>query len=288
MRPVSPRFIASDRPLAAGRVIVFGVPFEGRVNLRKGADAGPRDVRLASDSIETYSPHLDRDLEDMPLADIGDCELPDGAPPREQLDAAREQIRAWWRPELIPFMLGGDHTATVAVIEAIAPAFPDLRILQLDAHPDTREEFLGERYNYASAMARVMDTVPADRVWQVGMRTGSREEYVNRRPNFFPVMTGHPVDVVRRLLPALQGPPLYVTIDVDVLDPSEAPGTGSPEPGGITVPELLEIVRLLAGCRVVGGDLVEVAHAWDPTGRTGIAASWVIREAILGWWGDRR
>jgi agmatinase len=287
MRPVSPRFIACDRPLADGRVIVFGIPFEGRVNLRKGADGGPRDLRLASDSIETYSPPLDRDLEDLALADIGDCELPDGAPPREQLDAAREQIRAWWRPGLIPFMLGGDHTSTVPVIEAIAPAFPDLRILQLDAHPDTREEFLGERYNYASAMARVMDTVPADRVWQVGMRTGSRQEYVNRRPNFFPVMSGHPVGVVRRILPALQGPPLYVTIDVDILDPSEAPGTGSPEPGGLTVPELLEIVRLLAGCRIVGGDLVEVAHAWDPTGRTGIAASWVIREAILGWWGER-
>ena len=288
MRPVSPRFIACDRSLEDGRIIVFGVPFEGRVNLRKGADAGPRDLRLASDSIETYSPHLDRDLEDLALADIGDCELPDGAPPREQLDAAREQVRAWWRPGLLPFMLGGDHTSTVPVIEVLAPFFPDLRVLQLDAHPDTREEFLGERYNYASAMARVMDTVPPARVWQVGMRTGSREEYVNRRPNFFPAMANHPVDVVRRLLPGLQGHPLYVTIDVDVLDPSEAPGTGSPEPGGLTVSELIEIVRLLAGCRIVGSDLVEVAHAWDPSGRTGIAASWVIREAMLTWWGDVR
>jgi agmatinase len=285
MRPASPRFIACDRPSGDGRVILFGVPFEGRVNLRKGADGGPRDVRLASDSIETYSPVLDRDLEDVALADVGDCELPDGASPREQLDAVREQMQGWWRPGLIPFMLGGDHTSTVPVIEVLAPAFPDLRILQLDAHPDTRAEFLGERYNYASAMARVMETVPAERVWQVGMRTGSREEYVNRRPNFFPVMAGHPVDVVRRLLPALRAHPLYVTIDVDVLDPSEAPGTGSPEPGGLRVPELLEIVRLLSGCRVIGGDLVEVAHAWDPTGRTGIAASWVIREAILAWWG---
>lgn len=286
MRPASPRFIACDRPPGDGRVILFGVPFEGRVNLRKGADGGPRDLRLASDSIETYSPVLDRDLEDVALADVGDCELPDGVSPREQLDAVREQMQGWWRPGLIPFMLGGDHTSTVPVIEVLAPAFPDLRILQLDAHPDTREEFLGERYNYASAMARVMETVPAERVWQVGMRTGSREEYVNRRPNFFPAMAGHPVDVVRRLLPALQGHPLYVTIDVDVLDPSEAPGTGSPEPGGLRVPELLEIVRLLSGCRVIGGDLVEVAHAWDPTGRTGIAASWVIREAILAWWGE--
>jgi agmatinase len=288
MRPASPRFIACDRSLGDGRIVVYGIPFEGRVNLRKGADSGPRDVRLASDSIETYSPWVERDLEDLALVDVGDCELPDGAVPREQLDAARDEIARWWRPGLIPFMLGGDHTATVPVMEVLAPAFPGLRVLQLDAHPDTREEFLGERYNYASAMARVMDVVDPARVFQVGMRTGSREEYEQRRPNFFPVLAGHPVDVVRRLLPELREHPLYVTIDVDVLDPSEAPGTGSPEPGGLRVPELVEIVRMLAGCPIVGGDLVEVAHAWDPSGRTGIAASWVIREAMLSWWGDAR
>lgn len=288
MRPASPRFIACERSLGDGRIVVYGIPFEGRVNLRKGADSGPRDVRLASDSIETYSPWAEQDLEDLGLVDLGDCELPDGASPREQLDAAREEIGRWWRPGLVPFMLGGDHTATVPVMEVLAPALPGLRVLQLDAHPDTREEFLGERYNYASAMARVMDVVDPDRVFQVGMRTGSREEYEQRRPNFFPVLAGHPVDVVRRLLPELRGHPLYVTIDVDVLDPSEAPGTGSPEPGGLRVPELVEIVRMLAGCRIIGGDLVEVAHAWDPSGRTGIAASWVIREAMLSWWGAVR
>jgi agmatinase len=291
MRAVSPSFIGCNLALADARIVVYGIPFEGRVNLRKGADAGPLDVRLGSESIETYSPALTRDLEDLAIADIGDCELPDGAPPREQLDAAREQIAAWWKPGLIPFMLGGDHTATVPVIEVLAPAFPDLRILHLDAHPDLREEFLGERYNYASAMARVMDVVPPERVYQVGMRTGAREEYHRRRPHFFPMypmLTGHPVDVVRRLLPELQRHPLYVTIDVDVLDPAEAPGTGSPEPGGLRVPELVEIVRMLEGCPVIGGDLVEVAHAWDPTGRTGIAASWVIREALLAWWGELR
>lgn len=288
MRPVEPRFIACHRPLSEARVVVYGIPFEGRVNLRKGADSGPRDLRLASDSIETYSPTLHRDLEDLALADIGDCELPDGAPPREQLDAAREEIAAWWQPGLVPFMLGGDHTATVPVIEVLAPAFPGLRVLQLDAHLDTREEFLGERFNYASAMARVMDVIGEDRVWQVGVRTGAREEWQRTRPHVLASHEIHPVEAVRRILPELRAHPLYVTIDVDVLDPSEAPGTGSPEPCGITVSDLIEIVRLLDGCRIVGGDLVEVAHAWDPSGRTGIAASWVIREAFLAWWPEAR
>jgi agmatinase len=291
MRSVSPTFIGCHLPLADARIVVYGIPFEGRVNLRKGADAGTLDVRLGSESIETYSPALARDLEDLAIADIGDCELPDGVTPREQLDAAREQIAKWWRPGLIPFMLGGDHTATVSVIEVLAPAFPDLRILHLDAHPDLREEFLGERYNYASALARVMDVVPPERVYQVGLRAGAREEYHRHRPHFFPMypmVAGHPVEVVRRLLPELQRHPLYVTIDIDVLDPADAPGTGSPEPCGLRVPELLEIVRMLEGCRVIGGDLVEVAHAWDPSGRTGIIASWVIREAFLAWWGTLR
>ncbi|MBI2543766.1 MAG: agmatinase [Candidatus Rokubacteria bacterium] len=284
MRPVSPRFIACTRSPDEAQIVFFGLPFEGTVNLRKGADRGPLDLRLASDSIETYSPALGRDLEDLAMADLGDCDLPDGSP-RAQLEAAREEIRRFWRPGLRPVMLGGDHTATLPVIEVLAARSPDLRVLQFDAHPDTREEFLGERFCYASAMARVMEVVPPERVFQVGMRTGSREEFERKHPNFCPVTAVAPADAVRKILPELRRHPVYVTMDIDVLDPSEAPGTGSPEPGGLRVPELVELVRLLQGCEVVGTDLVEVAHAHDPSGRTGIAGSWILREAILTWWG---
>jgi len=284
MRPVSPRFIACTRSLPEARIVFFGIPFEGTVNLRKGAQRGPLDLRLASDSIETYSPQLGRDLEDLAMADLGDCELPAG-PPRAQLDAARQEISRFWHPGLRPVMLGGDHTATLPVLEVLASAIAELRVLHLDAHPDTRAEFMGERFNYASAMARVMEVVPPERVFQVGMRTGSREEFERRHPNFFPATTHVPADAVRLILPELRRHPVYVTIDIDVLDPSEAPGTGSPEPGGLRVPELVEIIRLLEAVEVVGTDLVEVAHAHDPSGRTGIAGSWILREAILTWWG---
>jgi agmatinase len=284
VKPADPRFIACRAPYPDARIILFGIPFEGTVNLRTGADHGPRDLRIASDSIETYSPALDRDLEDLQIADLGDCELGGGSP-RERLERAREEVRGFWRPDLLPVMLGGDHTATLPVIEVLAPAIPDLRILQLDAHPDLREEFLGERYNYASAMARVMDVVAPERVYQVGMRTGAREEYRRKAPHLYPAHAIHPVEAVRSLVPELSRHPLYVTIDVDVLDPSEAPGTGAPEPCGLRASELVEIVRLLEPCRIVGTDLVEVAHAFDPSGRTGITASWILREAILTWWG---
>jgi agmatinase len=283
VKPVDPRFIACREPYPDARIILFGIPFEGSVNLRTGADHGPRELRIASDSIETYSPALGRDLEDLDMADLGDCELGSGTP-REQLARAREEIRSFWRPGLLPIMLGGDHTATLSVVEVLAPAIPDLHVLQLDAHPDLREEFLGERYNYASAMARVMDAVAPERVYQVGMRSGAREEYQRQAPHLFPAHAVHPVEAVRRLVPELARHPLYVTIDVDVLDPSEAPGTGAPEPCGITASELVEIVRLLEPCHIVGTDLMEVAHAFDPSGRTGITASWILREAILTWW----
>jgi agmatinase len=282
--PAEPRFIACRASLEDARIALFGIPFEGTVNLRRGADRGPRDLRLASDSIETYSPAQDRDLADLAIADLGDCELGAG-PPRAQLDRAAEEIRRFWRPDLRPLMLGGDHTATLPVIEVLAAAVPGLRVLQLDAHPDLREEFGGERYNYASAMARVMDLIGPERVYQVGMRTGDRSEYLRGAPNLYPAHRVHPVEAVRRLLPELGRTPLYVTLDVDVLDPAEAPGTGSPEPCGLRAAELVEIVRLLGACPVVGADLVEVAHAWDPSQRTGITAAWILREAILAWWG---
>jgi agmatinase len=282
--PASPRFIGCRAEARDARVVLFGIPFEGSVNLRTGAAHGPRDLRAASDSIETYSPILERDLEDLALADVGDCELGPG-PPRDKLGRAREQIGGLWRPGLRALMLGGDHTATLPVVEVLARAVPELRVLQLDAHPDLREEFLGERYNYASAMARVMEVTGPDRVYQVGIRTGAREEWERPAPHLYPAHRVHPVDAVRGLRPELGRYPLYVTIDIDVLDPAEAPGTGSPEPCGLRARELVEIVHLLEGCDIVGGDLVEVAHAHDPTGRTGITAAWILREAILAWWG---
>jgi len=284
LRAADPVFIACRAAGPDTRIVLFGVPFEGTVNLRRGADHGPRDLRLGSDSIETYSPALERDLEDLAIADLGDCELGTGSP-REQLRRAGREIAEFWHPSLVPVMLGGDHTATLPVIETLAPAIPDLRILQLDAHPDLREEFLGERFNYASAMARVMDVVAPERVYQVGMRTGAREEYARRAPHLYPAHAVHPVQAVRSLVAELSRHPLYVTIDVDVLDPSEAPGTGAPEPCGLTAAELVEIIRLLEPCRIVGTDLVEVAQGFDPSGRTAITASWILREAILTWWG---
>ena len=177
---------------------------------------------------------------------------------------------------------------TAAVICCPTPAMPSAAVQPIETLfvVDSMAGRLPEAVTLRDlGSVRLRDLSRPERVYQVGMRTGAREEYQRKAPHLFPAHRVRPLEAVRSLLPELRAHPLYVTIDVDVLDPSEAPGTGAPEPCGITAAELVEIIRLLAPCDVVGTDLMEVAHTWDPSGRTGITASWILREAILTWWG---
>jgi agmatinase len=267
-------------------VVLYGIPFEGRVNQRPGATQGPAHIRRASDLIETYAPSLDRDLADLALADAGDLAVPDGRP-AAALAAIRAQLAGLLDPGQRWVLLGGDHSVTAAAVAVALSHHPDLRVVQFDAHPDLRAEFLGEPANYASAMTRVLDHLAPDRLYQIGLRTGDREEW--RPPRGTRLYPGFAVPVpeaAARVAAELRELPLYVSIDIDVLDPAVAPGTGSPEPGGITVPDLLAALRHLGAARVVGFDLVEVSPAWDETGRTGITAAVIVREAILTWWSE--
>lgn len=285
--PARPRFLAARPEPTGAEVVLYGVPFEGRVNQRKGAFLGPAEIRRASDLIETYAPALDADLADVALADAGDVPVPD-LPPREALAAVAAELRSALRPGQRWVLLGGDHTNTAAVVEVALEHHPDLRVVQFDAHPDLRREYLGEPWNYASAMTRVLDRLGPDRLYQVGLRTGDREEWVPPRgTRVFPAWTGPAREAAAAIAAELAGQPLYVTIDIDVLDPAIAPGTGAPEPGGLTVPDLLAALRALATARVVGFDLVEVSPRWDPSGRTAITAAAIVRDAILTWWPGR-
>src|SRR3990170_1904277 len=270
--------------LPDAQVVLHGFPFEGQVNLRRGARLGPAEVRRASHLIETYSPALRKDLEDLRLCDGGDLDV-GGRTPAVAMEQIAAQVAARLPSGLRPCFLGGDHTITYPVLKALAPRWPELRVVQIDAHPDLRVEFLGERYNYASAMARVIEVIAPDRLFQLGLRTGAREEYAEpRRTHCFPVAEVPFLDAVARTVKAVRGFPVYVTIDIDALDPALAPGTGSPEPVGLTVQDLLEAIRALASVEVVGFDLVEVSPPFDPDGRTAILAACLVRDCILHWW----
>jgi agmatinase len=265
--------------------VLYGIPFEGQVNQRRGAYLGPGEIRRASDLLETYVPALDADLADLALADAGDVPVP-VAEPRVALAAVRAELEAVLDPAQRWVCLGGDHSVTAPVVAAALGHHPDLCVVQFDAHPDLRPEFLGEPWNYASAMARVLDHLEPERLFQIGLRTGDRTEWVPAPPSrVFPAWTYSAVEGAAAVVEAVADRPLYVTIDIDVLDPAHAPGTGSPEPGGLTPAELVAAIRRLAAARVVGCDLVEVSPLWDPSGRTAVTAAAVLREAILAWWG---
>jgi agmatinase len=287
LTPARPRFLSARPDPVGADVVLYGVPFEGRVNQRKGAFQGPGEIRRASDLIETYAPQLGGDLINLALADAGDVPVADLSP-RAALRAVAGELRQVLVPSQRWALLGGDHTTTAAVVEVALEHFPDLRVVQFDAHPDLRREYLGEPWNYASAMTRVLDHLGADRLYQIGLRTGDREEWEPPRgTHVFPGWAGPARDAAAAIAAEVAGQPLYVTIDIDVLDPAIAPGTGAPEPGGIDVPDLLTALGHLGAGRVIGFDLVEVSPRWDPSGRTAITAAAIVRDAILTWWGRR-
>ena len=288
LTPARPRFIAAEADPAVADIVLYGVPFEGRVNQRKGAWLAPGEIRKASDLVETYAPGLAADLGDLALADAGDIQVADGAP-EAQLRGIGDALREVLAPRQRWVILGGDHTLTAPVVDVVLGHHPELRVVQFDAHPDLRPEYLGEPWNYASAMSRVLDRLGPDRLYQIGIRTGDREEWVpSRGTRVFPAWAGPAREAAAAIAEEVAGLPLYVTIDIDVLDPSIAPGTGAPEPGGVTVPDLLAALRHLGTARVVGFDLVEVSPRWDPSGRTAITAACIVRDAILTWWSAGR
>jgi agmatinase len=258
---------------------LFGAPLDLTESFRAGAAAGPSTVRAVSDVLESYSPVLDRDLaEDACLLDLGDLAL-DGLP----MDAALDCIAAGMREaaSLAPLavMVGGEHTASLGGFRGITSIYPEARLLQVDAHLDIRAEYEAERYTHATWLHRAGEEFGFELIHQVGLRSGDRAEWRVARERTAFSSTGLllPDDVRTRL----GDKPLYVSIDIDVLDPAHAPGTGCPEPGGYTFRELAEFLYSLRGLKVVALDVMEVSPHTDPGAITAIAAAKLIREAVL-------
>ena len=266
-------FLGARPPGAAppGGLALYGVPYDATASFRRGSRFGPDAIRWASESIETYSPVLDRDLADVPFVDGGNLAV-DGLEPDAMVSAVQRQL-----PPCVPFVLGGEHTVTLGVVQALTPRHPDLAVIQWDAHTDLRDEYEGRRIAHATVMRRLLDSgVP---LAQRGIRAGTREEFDLARARS--LCCGSGVEVPAEVLGRLAGRPLYLTVDIDVLDPGEAPGTGNPEPMGVSYRELLASLRSLAAQRIVGMDVVEVAPPCDPGGRTAVLAASLARDMIL-------
>ena len=275
-------FIAADASFADASVVLFGAPYDSTTSFRPGTRFGPAALRSESFGIETYSPYQNRDLEtDVRVHDAGDLELPFGAPERA-LAMIEAQAAAILDAGKVPFLLGGEHLVTLGAVRAAARKHPDLRILHFDAHADLREDYLGVTLSHACVLRRCHDLLGDGRIWQFGIRSGTRDEFAFMKAGH---VTAEPfADATLPAVLDVIGPdaPVYLTIDLDVLDPAEFPGTGTPEAGGFSFLRLLDdIRRICARLHVVALDNVELAPTLDPTGRSTALACKLLREELL-------
>ena len=272
-------FIGADSSFADADIVLFGAPYDSTTSFRPGTRFGPAAVRSESFGIETYSPYQDADLEDVRVHDAGDLELPFGAPDRalDMIEAKAEEILAAGKT---PVLLGGEHLVTLGAVRAVAKRFPGLRMIHFDAHADLREDYLGVRLSHACVMRRCHDILGDGRIWQFGIRSGTREEFAFMREGH---VTTEPF--AAKTLGALslpEGAPVYLTVDLDVLDPSEFPGTGTQEAGGLRFRELLDaLLDVFARFNVVAFDNVELSPALDQSGRSTALACKLLREELL-------
>ncbi|ASF40928.1 agmatinase [Halobacillus halophilus] len=276
-------FIMSRASEQEADAVIYGMPMDWTVSFRPGSRFGPSRIREASIGLEEYSPYLDRHLEEIKYHDAGDLLLPFGNP-QKSIDIIEGYMDELLEKGKIPFGLGGEHLVTWPVLKAMYRKYPELAVIHIDAHADLREEYEGETLSHSTPIRKACELIGAEDVYSFGIRSGMREEFQYAEESGMFMARYEVLEPLKKILPELSGRPVYVTIDIDVLDPAYAPGTGTAEAGGISSKELLASIHEMAGSdlNVVGADLVEVAPAYDPTEKTPIAASKFLREMLLG------
>lgn len=272
-------FIGSAGEYERAGIVLVGAPMDITVSFRPGARQGPQQVRQVSQGLEEYSVDLDRDLSDYYYYDAGDVILPFGTVEESlrRIGLVAGEILGCGK---FPLFLGGEHLISFAVIKEAANTYPGLAVIHIDAHADLRDEYLGERFSHATVMRRVAELIGGKNIFQFGIRSGARDEFEFARTNTN-MYLNKVVEPIAENIYQLKGRPVYVSLDIDVVDPAYAPGTGTAEPGGCTSKEIIHAVHLLGQLDVVGFDLVEVSPVYDPSQRTVILAAKLVREAIL-------
>jgi len=281
MNPNIMNFIAAEADFDEARAVIFGAPFDGTTSFRPGTRFGPGAIRAESDGIETYSPYQNKDLEDIAVFDSGDLLLPFG-----NTEAVLEEICARTAEILeagkMPVMLGGEHLVTLGAVRAMVQKYPELHIIHFDAHADLRDDYLGERLSHATVIRRCHDLLGDGRIHQFGIRSGERAEwdFAFAHTDFHPFNVKDVLDVVLALGSDV---PVYVTLDLDVLDPSLFCGTGTPEAGGVFFQDLEEALLALEALNVVGFDMNELSPHYDASGVSTAVACKVLREMLLAY-----
>lgn len=272
-------FLECTADAQEAKIVLFGAPFDGTTSYRPGTRFGSGAIRRESYGIESYSPYQDGDLLDGRVLDCGDLELPIGNAEKAlaAIYAMEEEILSAGK---LPFMLGGEHLVTLGAFRAAVKKYPDIHILHFDAHADLRQEYLDVELSHACVLRRCWELTGDGRIHQFGIRSGDREEFrwgkdhVETRKFDF--------EGLEETLDRLKGKPVYFTLDLDVLDPSVFPGTGTPEPGGVSFEELRKAAELV--CRkadVAACDVNELSPPYDPSGISTAAACKIVREMLI-------
>lgn len=278
LSPKAEAFIGCESLYRDADFVLFGAPFDSTTSFRPGARFAGKAMRADSYGIETYSPYQDADLTDMAVFDGGDLELPLGNSQRT-LEIIENQAAEIFEDGKVPVMIGGEHSVTLGAVRAAVRKHPDLHVIHMDAHADLRDDYLGEKLSHATVMRRVWDLTGDGKIFQFGIRSGERQEF--EFASRHTVMHKYSLTAVEQSLERLKDKPIYLTIDLDVLDPSVLPGTGTPEPGGVGFTELHNAVLSLKGRNIVGCDVVELSPAYDQSGASTAAACKILRELLL-------
>lgn len=275
---LSNHFLTAEHPIEGAQIALLGAPYDSTTSFRPGTRYGPNAIRVASYGLESYSPEIDRDLSEIKLCDLGDLELPFGRPERA-FDVLSKGVEYIINVQTIPIVLGGEHSLTFPCVHVMKEKFLDLHLIVLDAHCDLRDEYLEEPYSHACVIRRCCDILGTDNVHQFGIRSGTKEEFLFAREHqlHHSYSTKSLSDVLERIGDA----PIYLSLDLDVHDPSVFPGTGTPEPGGVFYPQTIEMFNVLQGSNIVGADFMELSPHYDASGCSSVLAAKLLREFIL-------
>ncbi len=272
-------FIACDKEYDQSEFVIWGAPFDSTTSFRPGTRFASQAIRTESFGIETYSPYLDKDLEeDTKVFDAGDIELVFGDS-EIVLNQVKEMTSTILNDGKIPFMIGGEHSLTSAPVSVLSHKYPDLHIIHFDAHTDLREDYLGNKWSHASVIKRCHDILGDDRINSFGIRSGTKAEFIWAKEHIS--LQKYNFENLENVIENLKDKPVYFTLDLDVLDPSIFPGTGTPEAGGVSFEELRSAVAKLSVLNVVGIDVMELSPHYDPSGSSTAVACKIIREILL-------
>ncbi|WP_330998031.1 agmatinase [Pectinatus haikarae] len=271
--------LGCEKEYADADIVVFGAPFDSTASYRPGTRFASRTIRAESYNMETYSPYLELDLEENSLVfDAGELELSLGNT-QKTLETIYDFTKNLLKDEKLPFMIGGEHLVTLGAVRAAAEKYPDLHIIHFDAHADLRDEFLGTKFSHATVLHRCHDILGDGRIFQFGIRSGERAEIEWGREHVRTRMFDF--SGLEKIIKTLADVPIYFTVDLDVLDPSVFPGTGTPEAGGVTFNELRLAMNAVSAMNIVGTDMVELSPPCDLSGMSNTVALKLLREFLL-------